>query len=225
MDEAAAIESLKRTTEGRNMLTATRPELEGEDPNNISSAVLARLIEVSIEEGERRREIIRRQDLALMDQKIQKEIENKIKSQLEALTSPDTSDQRVLVDPPAGYGEHPTLDVLARVELRGTLFTCLNAKSNFTVDKGGPAKGKLDVVSLLQSLSRGQAQMGLSETEFLNVINSSCAGTPQNLLVDYIKQVSEEHMTILEIYLCFTDMFFPDLRPERAISKLKGFKH
>ena len=78
-----------------------------------------------------------------MEQKIQREIENKIKSQLEALMSPDTSDQRVLVDPPACYGEHPTLDVPARVELRKTLFTCLNAKSKFTGDKGGPAKGEM----------------------------------------------------------------------------------
>ena len=77
MDEAAAIESLKRTTEGRNILTATRPELMGEDPNNISLAVLARRIEVSIEEEE----IIRRQDLAQMEQKIQREIKNKIKAQ------------------------------------------------------------------------------------------------------------------------------------------------
>ena len=225
MDDAAAIESLKRTSEGRNILTATRPELMGEDPNNISLAVLARRIEVSIEEEERRTEIIRRQDLAQMEQKIQREIENKIKAQLEALTATDTSDQRVLVDPPAGYGEHPTLDVLARVELGKTLFTCLNAKAKFTGDKGGPAKGELDVVSLLESLTRGQEQMGLSETEFLNVFISSCAGTPQSLLVDFIKQVGEEHMTIPEIYLRFTDMFFHDLRPEQAISKLKRVKH
>ena len=225
MDDAAAIESLKRTTKGRNILTATRPELMGEDPNNISLAVLAHQIEVSIKEEERRTEIIRRWDLVQMELKIQREIENNIKAQLEALAAPDTSDQRVLVDPPAGYGEHPTLDVPARVELRKTLFTCLKAKAKFTGDKGGPAKGELDVVSLLESLTRGQAQMGLSETEFLNVLISSCAGAPQSLLVDFIKQVGEEHMTIPQIYLRFTDMFFHDLRPEQAISKLKGFKY
>ncbi len=225
MDEAAAIESLKRTTEGRNILTATRPELMGEDPNNISLAVLARRIEVSIEEEERRTEIMRRQDLAQMEQKIQREIGNKIKAQLEALTSPDTSEQRVLVDPPTDYGEHPTLGVPARMELRKTLFTCLNAKAKFTGDKGGPAKGELDVVSLLESLARGQAQMGLSESEFLNVFISSCAGTPQSLLVDFIKQVEAELMTIPQIFLRFTDMFFHDLRPDQAFNKLKGLKH
>ena len=67
--------------------------------------------------------------------------------------------------------------------------------------------------------------MGLIETEFLNVFISSCGGTPQSLLVDFIKQVGKEHMTIPDIYLRFTDMFFHDLRPEQAIIKLKGFKH
>ena len=51
------------------------------------------------------------------------------------------------MDPPAGYGEQPTLDVPARVELRKTLFTCLNAKAKFTGDKGGPAEGELDTSS------------------------------------------------------------------------------
>ena len=225
MDEAAAIESLKRSFRGKTALTFVRPEALGENPENVSLPLLARRIEGMNIEEERRWSRAQSREVRELERRLEIEIVDRIKQQLETLTAPDTSDQRVLVEPPTTFSRVPTLTTPAKLEMRKAVFTCLNTKSKFTGEKAGPSRGELDVVSLLESLSRGQQQMELSEEEFLNVFISSCAGTPQNLLVDYIKLLQDGDMSISEVYLRFTDMFFHDLRPEQALQKLKGIKH
>ena len=101
-------------------------------------------------------------------------------------------------------------------------FSCLNVAKKFSGSKDFAKKGEMDVISLLESLTRGQSVMRLTEKEFLNVFIQSCISTPQEQLIDLIKLNEEGEMSIASIYLRFTDSFFFYLRPEQASAKLNA---
>ena len=152
------------------------------------------------------------------------EVEEMIRSQLNALTSPDENDEKELVEPPVYFSPVDTLTTPTKYETRKTFFTCLNAKSKFTGDKSGPSKGELEVVALLESLTIGQNHLKLSKNEFMNVFISACAGAPQTLLINKLAQVVSGAVTVGQIYRVFTDCYFFEMRPEQAMAKLKAIK-
>ena len=153
---------------------------------------------------------------------VERQIDRKLRSQLVALNKPDASKERVLVAAPTSFAASPTLGTAARVEERKVKFTCLNARARFSGTRLGPDKGEFDIVSLLESLNRGQEQMVLTETEFLNVLISSTTGKAQDTLVDFLKLNGEGSMSVSDIYLRLTDQYFFDLRPDQAKTKLRG---
>ena len=149
------------------------------------------------------------------------EVEELIRNQLVALTSPDENDEKELVEPPVYFSPIETLTTPTTFETRKTFFTCLNARSKFTGDIAGPNKGELDVVTLLESLTIGQNHLKLSLNEFMNVFITSSAGAPQTLLIEHLSQVTSGAVTVGQIYRIFTDCYFFEMRPDQAIASLR----
>ena len=154
-----------------------------------------------------------------------REVEEVVRQQLEALTSPEENNEQELVEAPVEFSELDTLTTPTKYESRKVFFTCLNARSKFTGQRDGATKyGELDVVSLLESLTQGQRHLKLSLLEFINVFTSSCAGAPQSLLIEHSADLVAGNMTVQELYRIFTDCYFYELRPEAALARLRGLK-
>ena len=151
---------------------------------------------------------------------VKEEIEAVVREQLAEQYTPDTTSQRVLVEPPVLFSKEEVLKGRDRIDELKLNFSCMSAKGKFSGSKDYLKRGELDVISFLESLTRGQQVMGLTEPEFLRTMILSSTGTPQELLMGYIKDNERGEMTVAAIYLSFTDSFFYELRPEQALGKL-----
>jgi len=110
----------------------------------------------------------------------------------------------------------------SRVDEARLNFTCLTAKAKFSGARNGPDKGEMAVIPFLESMTRGQNSMGLSQEEFLNILISSTTGGAHTMVVELGKRHGEGQMTIPQIYLRLTDAYFFDLSPEAAKAKLNA---
>ena len=237
MTQEESLALLEQTRLGR-IFSSLIVRNEGGGNDTVSLATLASRIELITRETEDREARLRaREDdvgsvqqlervVQRQNERLEEEMNERIRRELEALTAPDTSEQRMLVQPPPAheFSLVPTLTSATRLEQRKTFFTCLSARAKFTGAPNGPSKGELDVVGLLESMTRGQHHMKLSMDEFVNVFISACASTPQTMLVEFSKDLLTGEVTIAQVYLQFSDCYFFDLRPEQAMTKLKGLK-
>ena len=152
---------------------------------------------------------------------VQEQISFAVREQLAEQITPDTSAQRVLVEPPSHFSDTKVLQGRDKIDELKLNFSSLNTKGKFSGTKDYQKRGELDVISFLESLSRGQAVMNLTEKEFLQTMINSTTGNPQELLMEWIKQNEIGEMPVSAIYMRFTDSFFFELRPEQALAKLR----
>ena len=229
----ASRELLERTRLGKiisPLIKAISRLQQGEEPEEISVEALANRVNVLTASSEERiagltssLEQVLGQGIPPTQPVSEDRIAREVRAQLASLTTPDTTSQRSLVEPPLDFARVPEPRSRDRMEDLKLNFSCLNVAKKFSGSKDFAKKGEMDVISLLESLTRGQSVMRLTEKEFLNVFIQSCISTPQEQLIDLIKLNEEGEMSIASIYLRFTDSFFFDLRPEQASAKLNAF--
>ena len=228
----ASRELLERTRLGKiisPLIKAISRLQQGEEPEEISVEALANRVNVLTASSEERiagltssLEQVLGQGIPPTQPVSEDRIAREVRAQLASLTTPDTTSQRLLVEPPLDFARVPEPRSRDRMEDLKLNFSCLNVAKKFSGSKDFAKKGEMDVISLLESLTRGQSVMRLTEKEFLNVFIQSCISTPQEQLIDLIKLNEEGEMSIASIYLRFTDSFFFDLRPEQASAKLNA---
>ena len=160
-------------------------------------------------------------NLAQVDRNVEEQIAAAVRKQMAAQYIPDTSSQRVLVEPPTLFSKESVLKGRDAIDELRLNFSCLSAKGKFSGTKDFQKRGELDVISFLESLSRGQMVMMLQESEFLRTMILATTGAPQEMLMELIKENERGEMPIADIYLRFTDSYFFELRPEQAMAKLQ----
>ena len=222
--EDLALENMARRI---NLLSeeARREEIEGPGLINLqqemreAEAINAVVEEVQLREDEVDPEV--ELDKGSEARSVQEQIADAVREQLAEQYTPDTTTQRVLVEPPVFFSNTPVLKGRDRIDELKLNFSCLGTKGKFSGLKDYQKRGELDVISFLESLSRGQMVMRLTEDEFLRTMIMATTGAPQELLMGLIKQNAQGLMTIAAIYLTFTDSYFFELRPEQAMAKLQ----
>ena len=95
---------------------------------------------------------------------------------------------------------------------------------SFTGKKfSGRKKGneELDILQLLLEFNNAQEAVNLTEFEFVSFLTKAMTGDAHSTMLNYLELHKRGKMTVGDIYLSLTDIYFQDLRPASAAQKLQ----
>ena len=82
--------------------------------------------------------------------------------------------------------------------------------------------GDIGIIELLNDANNAQAVMHLTEMEFIQFLAKSMAGEAHTTMINYLDLYRRKQMSLTDIYLSLTDLYFTEMRPSTALEKLQS---
>ena len=137
----------------------------------------------------------------------------------------DRSLQRSLIDPPPKFadglssiGDNDRVRISARMEKVKLYFPAAFGGRKFT----GKKNSEVGIIELLNDANNAQTVMHLTEMEFIQFLAKSMAGEAHTTMINYLDLYRRKQMSITDIYLSLTDLYFTEMRPAAALEKLQS---
>ena len=133
----------------------------------------------------------------------------------------DRTIQRRLIDPPQHFApgqssirENETI----RMEKIKLYFPLSFSGKKFTGKKGS----EISILNLLQDMNNAQQEMNVTELEFVQFLTKAMSGEAHATMMNYLDLFRRKQMSLADIYLSLTDLYFTDMRPAAALEKLQS---
>ena len=133
----------------------------------------------------------------------------------------DRSLQRRLIDPPPKFADGPSSigdNDRVRMEKVKLYFPAAFGGRKFT----GKKNSEVGIIELLNDANNAQTVMHLTEMQFIQFLAKSMAGEAHTTMINYLDLYRRKQMSITDIYLSLTDLYFTELRPATALEKLQS---
>ena len=132
----------------------------------------------------------------------------------------DRTFQRRMIDPP-GYFKRGKSSLAGREE---------EIKMHFSAAFGGARKfsgrkvrgDDSCILQLLEEFNEAQSNTPVTEKEFLSFLAKAMTGPAHRTMMRYIQKHKSGNMSVGDIYLALTDVFFNGYRPATALEKMKS---
>ena len=85
----------------------------------------------------------------------------------------------------------------------------------------GKKNSEIGIMDLLNDANNAQAVLKLTEMEFLQFLTKSMSGEAHTTMINYLDLYRRKQMKLEDIYLSLTDLYFQEMRPAAALSKLQ----
>ena len=84
-------------------------------------------------------------------------------------------------------------------------------------------KNDLSILELLTEFNIAQAALNLTESEFYFFLTKAMVGEPHTVMLTHYENHKRKKMSVDDIYVSLTGLYFADLRPEAAEAKIRSF--
>ena len=150
---------------------------------------------------------------------------NDVESMRKALLNLELQDrtlQRRLIEPPKEFaighssiGDHDRV----RMEKVKLYFPSAFGGRKFS----GKKNSEPGIIELLNDYNNAQEVMKLTKMEFLQFLTRAMIGDAHSTMIGYLDLFRRGQMSIEDIYLSLTDLYFTEMRPAAALDRLHSF--
>ena len=147
---------------------------------------------------------------------------NDVESMRKALLNLELQDktlQRRVIEPPKEFaighssiGDHDRV----RMEMVKLYFPSAFGCRIFS----GKKNSEPGIIELLNDYNNAQEVMKLTKMEFLQFLTRAMIGEAHSTMIGYLDLFQRGQMSIEDIYLSFTDLYFTEMRPAAALDRL-----
>ena len=133
----------------------------------------------------------------------------------------DRSLQRRLIDPPPKFADGPSSigdSDRVRMEKVKLYFPAAFGGRKFT----GKKNREVGIIELLNDANNAQTVLHITEMEFIQFLAKSMAGEAHTTMINYLDLCRRKQMSITDIYLSLTDLYYTEMRPAVALEKLQS---
>ena len=135
----------------------------------------------------------------------------------------DRTVQRRMIEPPHFY-RTGTTSISDRDQVRldkvKIYFSAAFSNRKFSGRRGRNID-ELSILQLLQEFNHAQDNIPVTENEFVTFLTKAMTGEAHKTMLNYAELHRNGQMSINDIYLSLTDIYFSDMRPNTAMQKLR----
>ena len=132
--------------------------------------------------------------------------------------------QRKMIHPPNNFLEGQTSMIgssTSRLEaIRMHFSTAFSGGKKFS-GKRHKAQEDISILQLLREFNLAQIAVPVTEAEFLSFLAKSMTGEASKTMLSYVELHRNGLMSVEDVYISLTDIYFYDLRPNSAIARLR----
>ena len=137
----------------------------------------------------------------------------------------DRTVQRRMINPPCHFHQgHSSISDHDQVRLDKVkiYFSAAFGNKKFS-GKRTRGNDDISILQLLQDFNHAQSTIAVTEREFVTFLTKAMTGEAHKTMLNYQDLHRNGAMSIEDIYLSLTDIYFSDLRPNTAMQRLRDF--